>query len=219
MEARQFDGGAWQFWIEVRAELTRYVARAVQRVPCMSPALGLGGSAAGLNLASGASIRAALGRDSDLHDEVLFDVYRAVALAEARRRFPNEAEERRRWVWIVAGRIARRIARKRVREMGASFDAPGNVDVSLQSTVSPESLVSIWRAQEAVEACLQALPSEERELLGAANDGGALLEFAASRGLPQGTVRSRLSRLRAKLRTCLSEHLELEVSVRGQRAA
>ena len=220
METTCIDGGLWQCWMDVRTELLRYIAKAVQRVPCAGAGSGSNGSSDGLTRLSGSAIRAALARDEDLHDEVLFEVFQAILSASVRDRFPNEAEERRKWMWVVARRLAHRLALKRVRQMGASLDEPENSGtLPANDTTSPEDEARLRRALEEVEKCLTTLRPADVELLASAADGGALREYAESRGLPPGTVRSRISRARAKLQDRLSEHLELEAATRMDKAA
>jgi len=88
----------------------------------------------------------------------------------------------------VAGREARNVA----------FDPQDEGSSALQATSGGNPLVRVELAE--VSAQIDRLPAEQRDVLLAAAEGLRYDEIAAALAIPVGTVMSRLSRAREKLR-------------------
>lgn len=87
-------------------------------------------------------------------------------------------------------------------------DAPGADLVS--HTESPEGYTQRMELQAAIMGCLQGLPEDQRAIAILSDiEGLSYEEIADSVGVALGTVKSRLSRSRARLRDCLQGYREL----------
>ncbi len=109
--------------------------------------------------------------------------------------------------------------RRRQRRPAASLDAltdnhidlsPG-VDVQLHSAQeNPEQAAQRHELSAAIQDCINALPDNQRMIAVLADvEGYPYQEVAEITDLPLGTVKSRLSRARARLRDCLRDLREL----------
>ena len=103
------------------------------------------------------------------------------------------------WLYGVATNVCRNLTRsrrRRVRALAAvpaAADEPDHADRVTDRLASQERMRSVLRA-------VDALPAREREVLGlVAWSGLSYEQAAAALGVPVGTVRSRLSRARARL--------------------
>jgi len=105
--------------------------------------------------------------------------------------------------------------RRRKRRPQASLDAlyveDESPDLSLASqTESPESYAQRMELQSAIEDCLQDLPEDQRVVAVLSDiEGFNYQEIADTIGVALGTVKSRLSRSRSRLRDCLQGFTEL----------
>lgn len=107
--------------------------------------------------------------------------------------------------------LVHRIAQRRTWKLGRQAAVPALraalpmrdgttvVDI-IWCTDDIEARVDARRALLKVRADLGALAPLDAEIIGHVIDGGELEEFADERGIPVGTIRSRLSRARRKLR-------------------
>lgn len=99
--------------------------------------------------------------------------------------------------------------RRRKRRPATSLDdlAPDNPDPPPQlisHEAGPEDLAQQRELSRAIEGCVRALPAEQRTLVVLRDvEGFDYQAIAATTGLELGTVKSRLSRARARLRDCL----------------
>jgi RNA polymerase sigma factor (sigma-70 family) len=120
---------------------------------------------------------------------------------DERGRFDPERDDARPWLFGIATNVARRHRRSEVRELRAiaALDAaPATADVGSERRLDAEAL------RGPLAACLAELPAEESDVL-------YLLvwaeldqpEIAAALEIPLGTVKSRLSRARKRLRDAL----------------
>lgn len=109
--------------------------------------------------------------------------------------------------------------RRRQRRPSSSLEAlqdhhvnisPG-VDVQLHSTQeNPEQAAQRSELSAAIQDCINALPDNQRAIAVLADiEGYPYQEVAEITDLPLGTVKSRLSRARARLRDCLRDLREL----------
>jgi len=139
-----------------------------------------------------------LGRDTA--DEITSEVF--LRAFDGRSRYEQIRESCVPWLYGIASNVCRTTARSRFRE--------ANAVRRLEAVASaPDQAESIaWRldAQEAVSKsglidCINALNVDEREMLYLlAFTELSYREIAEAMGVPTGTVKSRLSRTRAKLR-------------------
>jgi RNA polymerase sigma factor (sigma-70 family) len=120
---------------------------------------------------------------------------------DERRRFDRERADARPWLFGIATNVARRHRRHEIGELRAI--AALGADTSISNDGS-EARVDAERMRSALARCLAKLPAEESDVL-------YLLvwaeldqpEIAAALGVPLGTVKSRLSRARGRVRKAL----------------
>lgn len=105
--------------------------------------------------------------------------------------------------------------RRRKRRPQASLDAlyvedeAPNVHLVSQSE-NPEQYTQRMELQAAIQDCLQALPEDQRTAAILSDiEGYSYDEIATTAGVALGTVKSRLSRARVRLRDCLQDFEEL----------
>jgi RNA polymerase sigma-70 factor (ECF subfamily) len=114
---------------------------------------------------------------------------------DSRRRYDTTREDARAWLLGIAANLLRRHWRSERRRLDAYARSGGRDDAELSGPVAAE-----------LAAAVKALPRREREpLLLLAWADLSYDEIAHSLDIPVGTVRSRISRARAKLR---SPHLD-----------
>ncbi len=105
--------------------------------------------------------------------------------------------------------------RRRKRRPQASLEAlhveDESADLQLVShSENPESYAQRQELQAAILSCLQHLPEDQRTIAVLSDiEGLSYEEIAESVGVALGTVKSRLSRSRARLRQCLQGFREL----------
>jgi len=105
--------------------------------------------------------------------------------------------------------------RRRKRRPQASLEALHVEDESPEPQLvshneSPESYTQRRELQAAIMSCLQSLPDDQRAIAILSDiEGLSYEEIAESVGVALGTVKSRLSRSRARLRECLQGFGEL----------
>jgi RNA polymerase sigma-70 factor (ECF subfamily) len=120
---------------------------------------------------------------------------------DERGRFDRGRGDARPWLFGIATNVARRHRRSEVRELRAIAALGADAAPAIDGT---EAKVDAERMRGALARCLAELPAEESDVL-------YLLvwaeldqpEIAAALKIPLGTVKSRLSRARRRLRTAL----------------
>jgi RNA polymerase sigma-70 factor (ECF subfamily) len=127
-----------------------------------------------------------------------------VLALDGRRRFDASQGEVRPWLFGIAANLLRRHRREENRRLAAY--ARTGVDPVLDELGLAEERLDARRQGPALAGALGALPAREREpLLLLAWAGLSYEEIAIALGEPLGTVRSRLSRGRARVRRALTE--------------
>ncbi len=130
----------------------------------------------------------------DAVEDVLQETF--IAVWKSARSYRGEGEVGA-WLWGIARRQAAMWLRKRGRpEVGLALDAPGSED--------PASLAASKADLERALATLGPSGSEQRELVRLLwEEGRSVAEVAAHLGIPEGTVKSRVYRLRRLLQAAL----------------
>jgi RNA polymerase sigma-70 factor (ECF subfamily) len=124
----------------------------------------------------------------DLADEIAAETF--TRAFDRRRRFDTTREDARPWLLGIAANLLRRHWRLERRRLDAYSRSTQRADAKLSGPIAAE-----------LAAALKALPRREREpLLLFAWADLTYEEIAAALGLPLGTVRSRISRARGRLR-------------------
>ena len=128
----------------------------------------------------------------------------------------------RSWLFSIVANVSRDELRRRTRRPQLSLDYarddPDRADLDpADSDPLPEARAEQADLRRVLEAALRALPDEWRELVVLVDVGGlAYDEAARATGLPVGTVKSRLSRARGRLRDLLRDAGELPGVARRQ---
>ena len=121
----------------------------------------------------------------------------------------------RSWLFTIAANRARDELRKGVRRPTTSLDAarddPDRADIDPpEPGPSPESVAEQGEMRAALEVALAALPPDWREVIVMSDIHGMdYAEIATATGVALGTVKSRLSRARSRLREVILESREL----------
>ncbi|MQA00436.1 MAG: sigma-70 family RNA polymerase sigma factor [Dehalococcoidia bacterium] len=121
----------------------------------------------------------------------------------------------RSWLFSIVANLARDELRRRARRPQVSLDAarddPDRADLDPPDTEPlPEARVEQGELRATLEAALGQLPDDWREIVVLSDVHGlAYDEIAHVTGLPLGTVKSRLSRARGRLRDALRASREL----------
>ena len=121
----------------------------------------------------------------------------------------------RSWLFTIAANRARDELRKGVRRPTTSLDAarddPDRADIDPPAPgPSPEGVAEQGEMRAALEVALAALPPDWREVIVMSDIHGMdYAEIAAATGVALGTVKSRLSRARSRLREVILESREL----------
>lgn len=126
-----------------------------------------------------------------------------------------QGEHFKAWLMRIVTNACYDEMRRRQRRPAASLETL--YEVSSQDTLllhnppaSPEQLAQQRDLSEAIQDCLNALPDEQRVVAVLADvEEYAYQEIVEITGLRLGTVKSRLSRARARLRECLQAVREL----------
>lgn len=124
----------------------------------------------------------------------------------------------RSWLFTIAANRARDELRRRGRRPTSSLDEarddPDRADIDpADAGPSAHDLVEQAELRRALEAALRALPDDWREVVVLADVQGLdYVEVAAVTGVPVGTVKSRLSRARSRLRDVIRESAELSAA-------
>jgi RNA polymerase sigma-70 factor (ECF subfamily) len=131
-----------------------------------------------------------------LADEIAAETF--TRAFDARRRYDASRDDARPWLLGIAANLMRRHWRAERRRLDAYARSAGRTDATLPEPVAAD-----------LAAALRSLPRREREplLLLAWADLG-YEEIAVALGIPVGTVRSRISRARARLRGADLDHLQ-----------
>lgn len=123
------------------------------------------------------------------------------------------------WLFTIAANQARDELRRRGRRQSSSLDEarddPDRADIDPPSDEpSPEAEVERNEMRAALEQALMTLPDDWRELVVLCDIHGMdYQEVAQATGLPLGTVKSRLSRARGRLREVIRDSRELSEAV------
>jgi RNA polymerase sigma-70 factor, ECF subfamily len=122
---------------------------------------------------------------------------------EGRRRYRLERDDARPWLFGIATNLLRRHRRNEVRQLRAY--ARTGVDPVLDGLDDADSRADAAAAGSAFADALASLRADERDVLFLyAWADLSYVEIAEALGLPVGTVRSRLSRARAKVRELMA---------------
>lgn len=131
---------------------------------------------------------------------------------EGRRRYRFERDDARPWLFGIATNLLRRQRRNEVRQLRAY--ARTGVDPVLDSLDDSNSRADAAASGPALARALASIRPEERDVLFLyAWADLSYAEIAEALGLPVGTVRSRLSRARTKIRELMAADGEELVEV------
>jgi RNA polymerase sigma factor (sigma-70 family) len=120
---------------------------------------------------------------------------------DQRGRFDRERADARPWLFGIATNTARRHRRSEVRELRAIAALGAEVSTADERS---ETKLDAERLRAPLARCLAELPAEEADVLYLLVWGELdQPEIAAALEIPLGTVKSRLSRARRRLRTAL----------------
>ncbi|MGI8516098.1 MAG: RNA polymerase sigma factor [Acidimicrobiia bacterium] len=125
----------------------------------------------------------------------------------SRSRFRSEYGSARPWLMGIAANLLAGHFRGRARERRAFSRAVGHID-QLQHSLENEAISRLHAEahREAIAAAMATLRTEERSVVSLFALGGlSYAEIALALGIPEGTVRSRLSRARRKLASLLKD--------------
>lgn len=115
----------------------------------------------------------------------------------------RDGEPFRPWLLRIAGNAARNRRRSAGRRLGLQLRAEAATPRGLHEP-SPEASVLAGESRATLLAAVEALPPDDRLVIGARYFLDLTeAEVAALAGIPRGTVKSRLSRARAKLASTL----------------
>lgn len=189
-----------ELWSAVKADLPRWIYGAINR-------MGLPTQARGGGKACGGATRAALLRDEDLQQAIMNEVYLELRGCASRGVLPQDAEAARKWACVVTVRTAQRMAtaQARVTAADAMEVAEGRAGSAAEN---PERISAARQALRLVSDHLAEMGEIDREILMSVMDGESHDDIASRMGLKQETMRSRLFRIRARLRETLAESLE-----------
>jgi RNA polymerase sigma-70 factor (ECF subfamily) len=135
--------------------------------------------------------------------EVVLDVYKQVWDAAAR--FDEQRGSAAAWIVVLARSRAMDRRRSRAARMRTSAKMQ-ELDKVMSSEASPESLAITSQSSRAVKRALEAVPSEQREVLELAFFGGlSHSEIADRLGEPLGTVKTRIRLAVGRLRELLKD--------------
>lgn len=121
----------------------------------------------------------------------------------------------RAWLFTIAANRARdelrRRSRRPTRSLDESRDDPDHADIDpVDGGPSAHEVLEQGELRRALEAALRTLPDDWREVVILADVQGLdYVEVAAVTGVPVGTVKSRLSRARGRLREVIRNSPEL----------
>ncbi|MGB1009110.1 MAG: RNA polymerase sigma factor [Thiolinea sp.] len=123
---------------------------------------------------------------------------------QARDRFDEERSAYSTWIFTIARRLA-------INELERSWRYHERAEADNEQLVSddgllnqPHSQLQIQEVRLRLQAALNALPVHERSLLALAYINGLeLADIARIEDIPTGTVKSRLHRIRSKLKTLI----------------
>ena len=149
-----------------------------------------------------------LTHDAELAEELAQEAFR-VALASERVP-PNEAE-RGAWLRGVVRNLARNAMRKRRRQW-VFFNSDAADAAERHFLASGGGRDAAWdERREALSGCMEKLPAPDRELVHTRyQDGVAVQDMAAARGVEPNTLSKRLERIREALRECIERALRRE---------
>lgn len=142
-----------------------------------------------------------LGRDAA--EDVVAETF--LVAFDRRSRYDLSRPDARPWLYGIASNLTRRHRRAEVRALRAL--ARGGVDpVTEPFTDAVESRVHAGARSRALAAAIAGLPAAQREVLLLVTWAGLTYdEVAEALRVPAGTVRSRMNRVRAKLRRALGD--------------
>ena len=134
----------------------------------------------------------------DIGQEVFFNVYKSIRTFNTQRGVPFSA-----WLFITARNRCISELRKRNQPIISIEEAAG----LKASEKTPEQAASDDERLLAVRAALEQLPEPYRRTILQSLQGDSPEEIATSNQISPGTVKSRLSRARERLRLLLQAHL------------
>jgi RNA polymerase sigma factor (sigma-70 family) len=116
----------------------------------------------------------------------------------------------RAWLLTIVRNTSYTLLKKnRVVDFSTTFDE--EIHVSGNESVSPATILERSEDAELIREAMDDLPAEFREILALRHQEGlSYKEIADIVQIPPGTVMSRLSRARAKLKECLAAHIGKE---------
>jgi RNA polymerase sigma-70 factor (ECF subfamily) len=114
------------------------------------------------------------------------------------------------WLMRIATHICYDELRRRKRRPVVSLDEPDSESRWIGTAESPEGAALRAELSRAIQACLDELPPDQRAVAVLCDiQGYDYQEIAGITAVSLGTVKSRLSRARARLRDCLGQLKEL----------
>ncbi|GAA4362396.1 RNA polymerase sigma factor [Actinomadura sp. NPDC048032] len=142
-----------------------------------------------------------LGRDAA--EDVVAETF--LVAFDRRRRYDAARPDARPWLYGIATNLIRRHRRAEVRALRA-LARNGLDPVTEPFTDAVEDRVQAGARSRAVAAAIAGLPAAQREVLLLVTWAGLTYdEVAEALAVPAGTVRSRMNRIRRKLREALAE--------------
>lgn len=143
-----------------------------------------------------------VGRDGA--EDLLGEVFRIAF--ERRGSYRPDAPNARPWLYGIATNVVRRYRRNEVRELAALTRLNGRTSPSTDPMSSSAGQLDDRVRLEQTARVLERLPDEERDaLLLYAWEELTYAEIAIAQDVPTGTVRSRISRARSRLKAALSD--------------
>ncbi len=134
----------------------------------------------------------------DIGQDVFLSIYRSIRDFDVERGIPFSA-----WLFITARNRCISERRKKVRPAVSLEEIPGLIT----HTRTPEQDASEEERLLAIYAALEQLPEPYRRTILQSLRGDSPAEIATNNRISAGTVKSRLSRAREKLRLMLQAHL------------
>lgn len=151
----------------------------------------------------------------DLADELAAETF--LVAFDGRHRFDTVHADARPWLFGIATNLLRRHRRREVRELHAYARSAADPVIDAFDGVE-ERIDASGERRHLVEGLAELSAPERDVLLLAAWADLSYPEIAAALGVPVGTVRSRLSRGRARISRSLAEQDDPEMNTRAEGA-